>query len=307
MSTMSTRFSHTWQMPTDTNPWASPTGLPTLHATTAAIHVARVVGTYGARVVDTRESYWRRAAGGVFSPADLRIGEALLIHCGFLEHQGEYLIVKRDLQSLLDTGSAEFTAVLCAAALDGECAEMRQSAKFLAELSDLVPDSDRRDEILRGFARLFNDSHFKLVGSIGEDIVMQHARTELKSFGHPELASKVRQVSLYDDTAGYDVAAPCLDLSDRMLEVKSTTRDSDPLTVFLSRNEADTGLERANWSLVACLVDDIENRTGHVIGWLSGVLLSEHLPTDAVHGAWESAQLSIPRAWFVGGLPSPVM
>ncbi len=257
--------------------------------------------------MDTRESYWRRATGGTFSPADLRIGETLLIHCGFLEHQDEYLIVKRDLQSLIDSDSAEFTAVLCAAALDCESAEMRRSAEFLAELSDLVPDSGRRDEMLRGFARLFDDSHFKLVGSIGEEIVMQHAKAELKSFGHPELASKVRQVSLYDDTAGYDIAAPCLDLSDRLLEVKSTTRDSDPLTVFLSRNEADTGLEHANWSLVVCLVDDVENRAGQVIGWLSGVSLGEHLPADAVHGAWESARLSIPRAWLVSGLPSPVM
>lgn len=291
-------------MSTDQKPWASPTGLPTLHAITAAIHVAQIVGGYGARVVDTRESYWRRAVGGTFSPADLRIGEALLIDCGFIEQQGEVLIVKRDLQALFEPDSTEVTALLCAASLD---ATAHQSVEFLAELGELVPDSERRDEILRGFTRLFDDSHMKLVGSIGEEIVIQRARDELKSFGHPELAAKVRQVSLYDDTAGYDIAAPCLDSSYRLLEVKSTTRDSDPLMVFLSRNEADAGIEHANWSLVVCLVDDVESRTGQVVGWLSGVSLGEHLPADAVHGAWESARLSIPRAWFVGGLPSPVM
>lgn len=294
-------------MTTDPKPWASTTGLPTLHAITAALHVAKVVGDYRARILDTRESYWRRAAGGTFSPADLRIGEALLIDCGFIEQRDEFLLVKRNLQCLLDSDPVEITAVLCAAALDGDSVVDRESAEFLAELSELIPHSERRTELTLGFARLFDDSYLKVVGSIGEEIVMQYAREELKSFGHPELAAKVRQVSLYDDTAGYDILAPCLDLSGRLLEIKSTTRASDPLTCFLSRNEADTGLENTNWALVACLVEDVENRTGQVIGWMSGVSVGEHLPADAVHGAWESVRLSIPRAWFVGGLPSPVV
>jgi hypothetical protein len=299
-------YSLTSPMTAESKPWSSTNGLPTLHAITAAVHVAKVVGDYRARTVDTRESYWRRAVGGTFSPADLRIGEALLIDCGFIEHEGEFLIVKRSLESLLDSDPAEITAVLCAAALDADSVDT-QSADFLAELAELIPDSTRREDLVRGFARLFDDSHLKLIGSIGEEIVMQHARAELNSFGRPELAAKVRRVSLYDDTAGYDIAAPCLDSSERLLEVKSTTRITDPMTVFLSRNEADTGLEHANWSLVACLVEDVENRTGHVIGWMSGVSIGEHLPTDAVHGAWESVRLSIPTAWFIGGLPSPVV
>lgn len=293
-------------MATKSKPWASATGLPTLHAVSAAVHVAKVIGSFRARVVDTRESYWRRAMGGSFGPADLRIGEALLIHCGMIEQQGEDLIVKRDLESLIASGTPEFAAILSAAALDPRDLTLGHSPEFLDELALLIPDDERRNEVLRGVERLFDDARLKLIGSIGEEVVVLKARGDLISLGHPELAEKVRQVSLYNDTAGYDIVAPCLDLSQRLLEVKSTTKDSDPLIVYLSRNEADTGLSRPNWWLVACLVDDVENRHGEVIGWISGISLADHFPSDAVHGAWESTRLSIPRSWFVAGLPSAV-
>ena len=293
-------------MTTESKPWVSSTGLPTAHAVLAAAHVAAVIGTLRARVVDTRESYWHKAVGGQFSSSDLQIGEELLIDCGFIELIGDELVVQRDLSSLIKSGDTEFATVVCAEIIDSTPEIMSESKTFLDELAVLVPDTHRREAISRRAKGLFDDSLRKLVGQIGEEIVLARAQTQLMELGHPELVATVRHVSLYDDTAGYDIVAPCVDKSERLLEVKSTTHKGESIDIFLSRNEAMTGARLDNWWLVICHVNDIEGRNGEVIGWVQGSTISERLPMDATGGVWQTAKLEIPLDRIVGGLPSAV-
>lgn len=75
------------------------------------------------------------------------------------------------------------------------------------------------------------------VGRLCEEFALAYERWRLKD--HPKLAGKVQQVSLEDDTLGYDIRSYEADGSDRFVEVKGT---EGPLSTrfFLSANEYDT-------------------------------------------------------------------
>src|SRR4051812_42888216 len=87
--TTSTRYSAISAMTDSVPRWAQPSGLPTRHLLRAAVHVMQVLGPVGALVADTRESYWDRATGGMFPPADLQLAQQLLLDCELLEQQGD--------------------------------------------------------------------------------------------------------------------------------------------------------------------------------------------------------------------------
>jgi hypothetical protein len=70
-----------------------------------------------------------------------------------------------------------------------------------------LPDAQRRQELLLALAQRFDDTHRRLIGEIGEDLVLEAARAELQQVGHADLARSVRRVSLTSDQLGYDVTA----------------------------------------------------------------------------------------------------
>ena len=107
-----------------------------------------------------------------------------------------------------------------------------------------------------GLARRFDETLQRLVGDIGEEIVVNAARSELRAMGRPELAREVRRVSLLSDQLGYDVSAPRVSGRPRLLEVKATTAElvGPSVNAHLSRNEADTGAALADWALVICAI-----------------------------------------------------
>jgi hypothetical protein len=72
------------------------------------------------------------------------------------------------------------------------------------------------------------------VGRLGESFALAYEKHRLA--GHPELQRRVQQVSLTDDTAGYDVHSFNVDGSVRLVEVKTT---EGPLATrfFMSANE----------------------------------------------------------------------
>jgi len=293
-------------MTTNSSGWASGTGLPTKHSIEAAVHVARVIGSSRARLVDTRESYWRRALGGSLSPADLRIGEELLLACNLIELHGDDLVVTGQLVDLVASDADELTAYLCLRGVAVLATAEIETNTFLTELAGLVPDGTRRERIMRGLLHLFDDVVLKEIGDIGEEIVEARMKEELVVLGYPHLAAKVVRVSLFDDTAGYDIWAPSIGGGERLLEVKATTRDEDPISIHVSRNEADTGNLRGDWSLVVCHVSSVENREGEIKGWSTARELSMRFPKDAPDGTWEVARVSIPCALLVPGIPGGV-
>jgi hypothetical protein len=242
----------------------------------------------------------------MFSPADLRNGEELLLACNLLERRNEDFVVTADLVDLLTADDDEVVAVICVRSANVPDQAVLETEGFHQELADLVPDPERQARVVRGVAKLFDDSLLKEVGNIGEEIVVAHVRRELTELGRTDLAERVVRVSLFDDTVGYDISAPCIPTGSRLLEVKSTTSTADPVFVHLTRNESNIGAKEPGWSLVVCLVTDMVSRSGEVLGWVTASDLFRHLPIDSELGSWEVAKLSIHRSVLVPGIPVAV-
>lgn len=113
----------------------------------------------------------------------------------------------------------------------------------------------------------------------------------------------MRRVSLLSDELGYDISAPRLVGDARLLEVKATTVDMDPIRIHLSRNEARVGDAYPHWSLVICTVTDVAVRTGKIAGWCHAASLEKRLPADGEGGRWESAKLGVPLIDLMPNMP----
>ena len=286
--------------------WAGPGGLPSLHIVHAAVHVATVLDRPGSVVADARESYWHRATGGAFAPPDLQRGERLLVDCGLVEERDGTLYPLVELSMLLDGGVNDIVAAISLRAVEALDPTAETAARHADALAALVPDAGRREELLAALGRRFDDTHRRLIGAIGEEIVVAAARAELTALGYPELARAVRHVSLETDQAGYDVSAPRIGGSARLIEVKAVGAPGETVTVHVSRNEAETGARYEEWALVVCAVGDVSARAGEVVGWCPARALAGSLPADATTGRWESAAIELQIAALVPGLPGPV-
>lgn len=287
--------------PAEAPSWASANGLPSIYVLRAAIHAAALIDAEGSLVGQARESYWRKATGGEFSAASLRVGEELLQDTGLLIEREGRLHLTTALEQLLEGSIENASAAIAleASVLPGAAEEIELNA----EIEALVPDAARREEILLARARRFDDRRRRLLGEIGEEIVLAAAREELIALNRPDLARQVRRVSLLSDELGYDISAPRLRGEPRLLEVKATTVSTDPIRIHLSRTEARVGDAYPDWSLVVCIVTDPSLRTGEIAGWCHAASLEGCLPTDAKSGRWESAELEIPKIDLMPGLP----
>lgn len=277
----------------------------TRHVARAALHVAAILGDASTPIVVARESYWRRATGGVFSVADLNLAEDALVAAGFVLRSGDLLTLTPLLATLInndeDDGIEALAAAFLAARPPPDAAER---AEIEVALCGLVNDPTRREALLHALGRRWDDQHRREVGDIGEELVVAHARAELAALGHAELAPAVRRVSLVSDQLGYDVVAPRIAASPRLLEVKATSATKDAL-VFLSRAEADTGSRFDDWALVVCSVHDIGRRTGEIVGWCQRADVEHLLPADKLGSYWQSVAIELERLSLRPGLPRP--
>jgi hypothetical protein len=305
----STRSSPTSVSPVDDSPvWAGPDGAPTAHVARAAVHVAAVIDANGSRVVDADESYWRRATGGLYAPPDLRLGQQLLLDVGLVERRGDVLFPTLELQALVEGPDDDSAAALglwaAERAIDPSSPSVPEGG-LTAMLEELVDDPARREEMLIAFGRRFDDSRERLIGEIGEELVMQAARLDLQSLGYPELAARVRRISLDTDQAGYDISAPRVVGPPRLLEVKATTGAAiSEVAVHLSRNEFETGNRYSrDWSLVVCAITNLDTRAGEILGWIPVTVLADATPSDTARGRWESALVTFETDSLWPGLP----
>ena len=125
--------------------------------------------------------------------------------------------------------------------------------------------------------------------------------------GRLDLARQVQQVSMHNDRAGFDIAAPRLDGTDRLLEVKSTTSLDPQAFVYVSRNEFEIGRQnREDCALVVCEVTDTTTRDGRVVGWCSSDLVQEQAPIESSRGRWETLRVEIESRRLSPSLPSMV-
>lgn len=284
--------------------WMGEGGLLSEHVLEAAIHVATLLDDPSSAAADARESYWRKALGGSFGPSDLCLGERLLIDIGLVIEADEHLSASAELRTLLDGSFEEIASVVAGRVLE-LIPPTVESGSPEETLSKLVPDAERREELLAVLGRRFDDGRRRAVGAIGEQLVVDTARAELHGLGYPDLAREVRHLSLETDQAGYDISAPRIGGPKRLLEVKATTaKDQDRVLIYLSRNEADTG-ERyeSQWALVVCRVLDLDEKRGELLGWLPVGSLRNLFPQDTGRGRWESAELEINVAELFPGMP----
>ena len=282
--------------------------LPSLHVARAAVHVAVIVNQRGSRSADAQESYWHHATGGSFAPADLDRGERLLVNVGLLVERDGKLTPTPPLAQLAHGSAADALAALIQRVLAHTGSVELEASGIDTQLAELVPDAARREELLLALAQRFDDSRRRLVGEIGEELVVDAARTELLNMGRRDLAHKVRRVSLLSDQLGYDVSAPRVAGAPRLLEVKATTADTEgrSFAIDLSRNEADTGTTLPDWALVACRVESTDQRQGHIVGWCTGGVLADLLPVDRLASRWDQASIEVPFERLSPGLPGVV-
>jgi hypothetical protein len=292
--------------------WALESGVPSAHVARAALHVASMLDLRGSKLDDARESYWHHATGGTFPPPDLQMGERLLVDCGLVIERDRQLFPAPDLEDLLDGAFEDALATLAVRALESTArsgnTELSTAEALQESLTELVPDPDRREELILALGRRFDDRYRRIVGEIAEEIVVAAARAELVGLGYLDLSRQVRRVSLESDQLGYDVTAPRVSGPRRLLEVKGTTRDpSEDLAIHLSRNEAETGLQFDEWALVVCHVTNVDLQEGDIVGWLMGRDLEGTLPSDVADGRWEQAEISVAGARLRPGFPSAVL
>lgn len=284
--------------------WEGEGGLPSEHVLEAAVHVATLLDDPSSAAVDARESYWRKALGGSFGPSDLHLGERLLIDIGLVIECDEHLSASAELRTLLK-GSFEGMASVIASRVLELTPPVTESGSLEKSLAKLVPDAERREELLAVLERRFDDSRRRAIGAIGEQLVVDTARRELRGLGYPDLAREVRQLSLETDQAGYDISAPRIGGPKRLLEVKATTaKNQNRVSIYLSRNEADTGQRyESQWALVICRVLDVDEKRGELLGWLPVGSLRSFFPLDTDRGRWESIELEIKVAELFPGMP----
>lgn len=279
--------------------------LLTRHVIRAALQVASVLGDGSTPLVVARESYWRRATGGVLSPADLVLGEDALVAAGVVTRHDDQLILTPMLGDLVHADHEDAVEALAVALLARQRpVDVTGQALVEGTVHELIDDPERRELLLMGLRRHWDDQHRQEIGDIGEELVVAQVRTELLSLGHPDLARRVRRVSLQSDQLGYDVVAPRIAGPPRLLEVKATTTtEVDQQYLYLSRAEADVGARFGDWALVVCAVYDVAARAGEILGWCQQTVLEKLLPVDAPGGRWQTAAIEIARIELEPGLP----
>lgn len=107
-----------------------------------------------------------------------------------------------------------------------------------------------------------NDDHLKLIGDIGESLVLDYEKGLLIDAKKTDLANKITHVAVEEgDAAGYDIRSFETDGTVKFIEVKTTEGDVDrPL--FLTANELRFAEANAdNYFIYRLFNLDIESRT----------------------------------------------
>lgn len=254
---------------------------PSEHELRAALWQARLLDASGSTGEDLQLAHRLTATEGRFPAASLEDAQRSLLDLG--------LVVATEGKHQLSDALAVIVALDDPDAL----ALLRRYWEHQLQLeSGAQGSSDQRE----------------LIGSVGEELVAQLAQAELQRVGRSDLAQQVQRVSLVDDGLGYDVQAPTLHGTSRMMEVKSSSaKSTGSFGFFLSRNEHDVGVNNPTaWSLVACIVGEgLVVDDAHLLGWAPASALRLYLPEDG-NGRWTEAFVRLPQAVFTPGLPPAV-
>jgi hypothetical protein len=114
---------------------------------------------------------------------------------------------------------------------------------------------------------------------------------------------RIRHISLFDDSAGFDIQTPSIKNLDSsvLLEVKTSSRPGNNFTFYISQNEARVASLNKNWTLLGVISNDFDYK---ILGFLSYYQFSDFLPINVdTQGRWETAKITVPKDFFELGLP----
>lgn len=238
----------------------------------------------------------RAAAAGTANDAaaDVATAARLIDRLGLHGLEENATSMRRFLRKLLDDEQPRWAV----AALRGRQAlqsAMPQSVTqcfSFARLFDAMPDPDAVtwwDDLVE--SQRSSDNHvLKDRGREGERLTVHYETERLSRLG---VDARPRWVALDDEWLGYDVLS--FDVSaegrvtSRLIEVKACS--TLPLRIFLTRNEWEKAIQAKD--AFAIHVWHLPTQT---LRELTTNQVSEHIPTDAGQGKWDSVQIILSDA-----------
>ena len=140
------------------------------------------------------------------------------------------------------------------------------------------------------WAKKYDNTELIKIGLKGEEAVMDLLNNQIDERYH----HRIRHVSLFDDTAGFDIASPSVKNHEESMfsEVKTTVRPAEDFTFYISRNEFNVGNKTRNWSIV-CV--KIVNDTPLILGHLNLDQIRDLFPMEISEQVkWQSLKVTVP-------------
>lgn len=285
--------------------------LPGPHLLKSAARVLTIVGLETHSDTDIRASYRSTVSGGLLSSDGLRKAERWLADHGWLTRDGEVLIpsdrcralpndeedVARELvrTTILDVTPTWLGVVVAR----GEVRAELLPEQVAAVLMDTF-DAEERDAILRAAAAKYDDAALRAIGDAGEEAVVIASQAFLEAEGRPDLAGRVRRVSLISDALGYDVTTPDLAGRECRIEVKCY-RGRYP-RFYITRNEFEVGLRLPGWYLVLCRF--VPDSAPRIVGWMTLAPLIGKVPVETDGSVtWQLVRVRLRESDLRPGLP----
>lgn len=285
--------------------------LPGPHLLKSAARVLTIVGLARQSDTDIRASYRATVSGGLLSSDGLLKAERWLADRGWLVRDGEELVPSSRCRALPNEEEEVARELLRTTILDvtptwlgvvvarGEVRAELLPEQVAAVLLDTF-DAEERDAVLRAAAAKYDDTALRAIGDAGEEAVVIASQAFLEARGRPDLAGRVRRVSLISDALGYDVAAPDLAGRECRIEVKCY-RGRYP-RFYITRNEFEVGLRLPRWYLVLCRF--LPDSVPRIVGWttLSPIVARVPVETDG-SVTWQLVRVRLRESDLKPGLP----
>ena len=285
--------------------------LPGPHLLRSAARVLNIIGRARHTDSDLMSSYLSTASGGIMSSAGLLRAERWLVDHGWLERIDTTLFASDRCQALPSEEAEVARELVRAAILDSMPTWLSAVVVRGVVRPELLPEqvesvlddmfaAHERDAILHAAATKYDEDALRRIGDAGEEAVIAASRSFLEERGRPDLAHRVRRVSLISDGLGYDVVTPDVSGRECRLEVKCY-RGRYP-RFYITRNEYEVGLILPRWFLVLCRYRPDYGVS--IVGWMTLKAMISGMPVDIDRSArWQVASIRVHESDLQPGLP----
>ena len=162
----------------------------------------------------------------------------------------------------------------------------------VAELGVLLDlDPTEMFDVVRRAWHKFDDTARRQLGLAGELAFVEWLQRHT--------VAQVVHISMFDDSAGYDMALTIEGRVCARVEVKSTRRE-DSARIYLSRNEVETMLVYSSWCLQLVQLD--ASNALRKVSWVSRESILSGVPLDGSRGSWQSMRMTLSQDILRPGL-----